>query len=268
MAGLLFGMAQGSDAADKNCIKSNFDLFQYTELVVENKCIVANELLKAGVLHNVLRNGEFIDYPTGQLVDYCKNKKIDLKAFVQTLLESGDTVTATPQMLKEEKLRRGVLNLENMRLPTVEDWKEQTWFEKVKTLNLATNQLSNLQVPFFELFPNLEKIILTSNPITHLDTTYMPYGLKIVAEHTDLKSISSTTLHKNGYIFNIAHTPLARDWQTLESYCVMCNQKQESIVSRIFNRCCGTYDGDSHDVGSRIKTVAISYPARIQQPFQ
>jgi hypothetical protein len=194
----------------------------------------ANKLIEDGLLKNVLCNGEFYDHISGPLAQY-QNPR----ALVMLCLMHGDTATAHIRIFNEQRVENGTLNLSGMGWRTVRDIKKQDWFVKVKAIDLSSNLLNEIPPAFYRMFENLEKIIFTGNPITQLDTTSMPRGLEIIAEHTQLATISSTTLHSHGYLFCIAYTPLAHDAQKLEQYNSACKTPIKGLLYRCFERCCG-----------------------------
>ena len=223
----------------------------------------ANDLIFKGVLRGILLNGQLTDYPTGAL-ENCS----DYKELVEKILLGGDTITASPRMLRAEVCIKGVLNLENMQLVTVRDWQYQEWFKNVLVINLAHNQLNEVPVPFFKLFPNARKYIFTANPIKHLDTTYMQDGVTIDCTKTHLESISSRTLTQSGFIFLIAGTPLASDQANLKMLIDAC-KKANSIMKKLFDGWFGKdIESEEGCLSSQIHYQITTYAKEIQQQYQ
>lgn len=234
MAGLLFGMAHASDwHRDLSTLQMFYE--RYDLINAENRREIADYFLgeKEILIGNML-NGKSSVYPAG-LLKHVPTVCID------KLLMSGTTVTALPQLLSKEYFQDGVLNLAGKKLATVRDWAKQDWFAEVTVVDLSDNGLTEIPIPFFELFPNVRKYNFAGNDIAHIDTKYIPAGTTIDLRDTKVASIESKTLHIGGYIFYIKGTPLIADIRTLTMYINAC-KSYKSWFTRFREYCCGTRD--------------------------
>lgn len=204
-------------------------------LAEESQRACANTLISHGLLQSVLVNGKFTDHVSGPLARYA-----NAKPFVILCLTMADTVTAKKGIYTRDLFQSGILTCEGLQLVTVRDWKKCEWFAHITEINLAGNKLHEIPGSFYRMFPCLQVINLSGNPIEQLDTTSMPQGLQIIADHTNLKSIRSTNnLYCNGYIFSVKDTPLAHDSSALKLLTQACTQPHKGLITRLCEKCCG-----------------------------
>jgi hypothetical protein len=226
-------MSYAGEDFTKTEMQKAFEFFvqEKSRLDIDTKRVMVNELIRGGILTGVMFNGNVSSYRDGILAEYSE-------AFIKNeFLACGDTVTASPRMLSKDRCIGGVLNCDNMQLVTLRDWQKQDWFGEVKVLTLSHNQFTEVPVPFFELFSNLKKVVFSGTPIMHLDTKYMPHGLKVIADYTKLASVSSYTLDTDGYYFDVRYTNLATDVLTLAAYRSMCVKQPKNWVMKLLERC-------------------------------
>jgi hypothetical protein len=234
MAGLLFGMTQGSDLLrDLSTLQMFYEKYDLIDVV--NRREIADYFLRdKEILIGNMLNGKSSVYPSG-LLKHVPTVCID------KLLMSGTTITALPQLLSKEYCQGRTLNLAGKNLVTVRDWAKQDWFVEVTEVDLSYNRLTEIPIPFFELFPNVRNYNFAGNDITHIDTKYISAGTSIDLRNTKVASIESKTLHLGGYILYVKDTPLIADTLTLTMYINACKQYKDWLA-RFSEYCCGKRD--------------------------
>lgn len=289
---LFCGITHASSSANPKLDR----FFQLSRTIVDfnTKRDIANTyIVEDKILVGVLTNGEFSHYPTGILYQHANYKPI-----AEDCLQYGNTVTASPLLLSKIRSKKSFLILKNQNtdfveehipgdavldlakqgLVTVRDFTQRLYekanvqetlakmtkvpemvdFFVVKIVDLSDNKLTEIPPCFFGLFPNAQIYIFTRNPITRLDTTYMKPGLTIVAENTNLDTISSTTLHCSGFTFFIAQTPLTlpRNAHALKALKEKCWVARKNFLQTCFAYCCGQKEPESQEsqIFSRIRS--------------
>lgn len=216
----------------------------YARFSEEIKTMAAQSMLKYGFLDKILVNNQLT--PTAQrlIKQYKRNpeKLYQLNPIsIDRCLTTLNTVTSRPLLLTEyhctTREKDGLLkfDLEDKELATVCDWKRQPFFAKVAELNLAYNPLHELPAEFFKLFPLLERINIRATQITHIDTTYMPDGLLVIAQDSKLRSINPTRLPTGRLTINALDTPLSTNLAEVRRLRRLCTQAPRSWFAHV---CC------------------------------
>lgn len=212
----------------------------------------ANNLILGGILKGAMLNG-IIEDKIGGVLAPCDHQMA--KAIILGVLLYGDTATANTRIFNEKRIEEGgILNFANMGFVTVRDWKKRDWFNNVLEINLQDNQCNEIPASFFRMFPKLQKINLSNNPITHLDTTSMPYGLVVVAQNTRLQTILGTNLATLGLVVNAYNTPLARNVAELKRLREACTAYRKNPILNCLDRCFCQDPDEQPDISSVINT--------------